>query len=101
MGTVLRILVFGPLGFVTLVLIIRASGKRTLSKMNTFDFVVTIALGSLFATVISTRKSPWPKGRQLLPFSLSSNSRSLSFPCDLIVSSDSSRQSRRFYIGMG
>ena len=49
---VLRILVIGPLAFVTLVLVLRASGKRTLSKMNAFDFVVTIALGSLFATVI-------------------------------------------------
>lgn len=49
---VLRILVIGPLAFITLVLVLRASGKRTLSKMNAFDFVVTIALGSLFATVI-------------------------------------------------
>jgi uncharacterized membrane protein YcaP (DUF421 family) len=48
----LRILTIGPLAFVTLVLVLRASGKRTLSKMNAFDFVVTIALGSLFATVI-------------------------------------------------
>ena len=28
------------------------SGKRTLSKMNAFDFIVTIALGSTLATVI-------------------------------------------------
>jgi uncharacterized membrane protein YcaP (DUF421 family) len=48
----LRILTIGPLAFVTLVLVLRASGKRTLSKMNAFDFVGTIALGSLFATVI-------------------------------------------------
>lgn len=49
---VLRILAIGPLAFMTLVLILRASGKRTLSKMNAFDFVVTIAFGSLFATVL-------------------------------------------------
>jgi uncharacterized membrane protein YcaP (DUF421 family) len=49
---VLRILVIGPLAFVALVLLLRGSGKRTLSKMNAFDFVVTIALGSLLATVI-------------------------------------------------
>ncbi|CAN5840395.1 DUF421 domain-containing protein [soil metagenome] len=49
---ILRILTIGPLAFVTLVLVLRASGKRTLSKMNAFDFVVTIALGSLFATVV-------------------------------------------------
>lgn len=49
---IFRILVIGPLAFITLVLVLRASGKRTLSKMNAFDFVVTVALGSLFATVI-------------------------------------------------
>lgn len=49
---IVRILVIAPLAFVTLVVVLRASGKRTLSKMNAFDFVVTIALGSLFATVI-------------------------------------------------
>lgn len=49
---ILRILMIGPLAFITLVVVLRASGKRTLSKMNAFDFVVTIALGSLFATVI-------------------------------------------------
>lgn len=49
---VLRVLAFGPLAFVSLVLLLRISGKRTLSKMNAFDFVVTIAIGSLFATVV-------------------------------------------------
>lgn len=49
---IVRILVIAPLAFVTLVVVLRVSGKRTLSKMNAFDFVVTIALGSLFATVI-------------------------------------------------
>ncbi|MEX1093181.1 MAG: DUF421 domain-containing protein, partial [Acidimicrobiia bacterium] len=44
---VLRILMIGPLAFITLVVVLRSSGKRTLSKMNAFDFVVTIALGSL------------------------------------------------------
>ena len=30
----------------------RASDKRTLSKMNAFDFAVTVALGSTLATVL-------------------------------------------------
>ncbi|MFP4384644.1 MAG: DUF421 domain-containing protein, partial [Spirochaetia bacterium] len=33
------------------VFLLRISGKRTLSKMNAFDFVVTISLGSTLATV--------------------------------------------------
>lgn len=48
----IRILVIGPLAFASLVLLVRISGKRTLSTMNAFDFLVTIAIGSLFATVI-------------------------------------------------
>lgn len=49
---VIRTLLMGPLAYVALVVLLRVSGKRTLSKMNAFDFVVTIAIGSLFATVI-------------------------------------------------
>ncbi|MEX0796878.1 MAG: YetF domain-containing protein [Acidimicrobiia bacterium] len=59
---VLRILVIGPLAFITLVVVLRSSGKRTLSKMNAFDFVVTIALGSLFATVIINQEVTLAEG---------------------------------------
>ena len=59
---ILRILVIGPLAFITLVVVLRASGKRTLSKMNAFDFVVTIALGSLFATVIINQEVTLAEG---------------------------------------
>lgn len=34
-----------------LVIILRISGKRTLSKLNAFDLIVTIALGSTLATI--------------------------------------------------
>jgi uncharacterized membrane protein YcaP (DUF421 family) len=37
-------------GYVAVVVLLRVSGKRTLSKMNMFDFVVTIALGSILAS---------------------------------------------------
>lgn len=50
-----RTLVVGVLAYVTLVLLLRVSGKRTLSKMNAFDLVVTVALGSTLATVLLTR----------------------------------------------
>lgn len=53
--SVLRILIVGTLSYMFLILFLRASGKRTLSKMNAFDFVVTIALGSILATVIISR----------------------------------------------
>jgi uncharacterized membrane protein YcaP (DUF421 family) len=31
---------------------LRLSGKRTLAKLNAFDFVVTIAIGSTLATIL-------------------------------------------------
>ncbi|MBF8965656.1 DUF421 domain-containing protein [Pontibacter sp. FD36] len=39
------------LAYIAMVLLLRASGKRTLSKMNAFDFIVTVALGSALAAV--------------------------------------------------
>ncbi len=47
-----RILVLGTAGYTAVLLLLRASGKRTLSKLNAFDFVVTVALGSTLATVL-------------------------------------------------
>ena len=48
----LRVLVVGSLAYLALVLLLRTSGKRTLAKMNAFDFVVTVALGSTLASVL-------------------------------------------------
>lgn len=51
----LRVLVVGSAAYVALVAFLRISGKRTLSKMNAFDLVVTVALGSTLATVILSK----------------------------------------------
>ena len=48
----LRVVVVGVLAYTGLVLLLRVSGKRTLSKMNAFDLVITVALGSTLATVL-------------------------------------------------
>ncbi len=52
MPPVIRVVVVGALAYAALVVLLRISGKRTLSKWNAFDFVVTIALGSTLATVL-------------------------------------------------
>jgi uncharacterized membrane protein YcaP (DUF421 family) len=39
-------------GFLALIVILRLSGKRTLSKMNVFDFVFVVAVGSVFAGTV-------------------------------------------------
>lgn len=49
--SLVRTFIITILAYVVMVMLLRASGKRTLSKMNAFDFVVTIALGSSLATV--------------------------------------------------
>ncbi len=48
----LRVFVTGTAAYVGLVLFVRISGKRTLAKMNAFDLVVTVALGSTLATIL-------------------------------------------------
>jgi len=53
--SLVRTLVVGVLAYVTLVAFLRLSGKRTLSKMNAFDLVVTVALGSTLATILLTK----------------------------------------------
>lgn len=50
-----RTLIITVLAYAVLIVMLRVSGKRTLSKMNAFDFVVTVALGSTLATVILSK----------------------------------------------
>lgn len=47
-----RIAILAPLLYVFAIALIRAGGKRTTSQMNNFDWVVTVALGSLAASGI-------------------------------------------------
>jgi len=61
-GDILRILVVGTGAYVLLVFILRVTGKRTLSKMNAFDLVVTVALGSTLATVILSSQTSLSEG---------------------------------------
>lgn len=57
-----RVILVGALAYGGLVLMLRVSGKRTLSKMNAFDLVVTVALGSTLATVLLNRSIPLAEG---------------------------------------
>ena len=52
---VLRILFVGTVGYIALVILLRASGKRTMARMNAFDFVITVTLGAAFGRVLTTR----------------------------------------------
>ena len=61
-------IITGIIAYVSIILILRISGKRTLAKWNSFDFVVTIALGSVFASIILSTKDTFGKG--VLSFAL-------------------------------
>ena len=58
-----RILIVSFLAYVALIICLRISGKRTLAKWNAFDFVVTIALGSILATQILSKVNAACRGR--------------------------------------
>lgn len=53
----LRTLIVGPLAYAFLVAALRVSGKRTLAKLNAFDLVVTVALGSTLASVLTSENA--------------------------------------------
>jgi uncharacterized membrane protein YcaP (DUF421 family) len=50
------------LAYAVLIAFLRLSGKRTLSKMNAFDLVVTIALGSTLATILLNKNVALAEG---------------------------------------
>lgn len=51
----IRIVSVGFLAYIGLVVFLRISGKRTLTKLNAFDLVVTVALGSTLATILLSK----------------------------------------------
>ena len=53
--SLLRVGVVGALAYPALIAVLRISGKRTLAKLNAFDLVVTVALGSTFATILLSK----------------------------------------------
>jgi uncharacterized membrane protein YcaP (DUF421 family) len=59
---VMRTVVVGLGAYAALIFMLRISGKRTLSKMNAFDLIVTVALGSTLAAVLLDASIPLAEG---------------------------------------
>jgi uncharacterized membrane protein YcaP (DUF421 family) len=59
---IVRTVVIGLLGYVGIILLLRASGKRTLSKFNMFDFIVTVAFGSVLASMMLSKSTSLAQG---------------------------------------
>jgi uncharacterized membrane protein YcaP (DUF421 family) len=58
----IRTALVGISAYVALLVLIRISGKRTLSKMNAFDLVVTVAIGSTLATILLSKDTALTEG---------------------------------------
>lgn len=67
-ASLFRTATVGLLAYVALVTLLRIAGNRTLSKMNAFDLVVTVALGSTMATVLLNKDIALAEG--VLAFAL-------------------------------
>ncbi|MEE6274671.1 YetF domain-containing protein [Georgenia sp. MJ206] len=59
---IVRVLAVGSAAYVTLVVVLRLTGKRTLAKLNAFDLIVTVALGSTLATILLSSDVSWSEG---------------------------------------
>lgn len=68
LSSIKQVFVTGCIVYPALILALRLTGKRTLSKMNAFDLIVTIALGStVSSTLLTASVSIW-KGLSALFF---------------------------------
>lgn len=59
---IVRTAIAGLMAYVSLIVILRISGKRTLAKLNAFDLVVTVALGSTLATILLSKDTALAEG---------------------------------------
>ena len=50
-----RVLFMAIATYVSLIVLLQVSGKRTLATMTAFDFIVTVALGSLMANIVFSK----------------------------------------------
>ncbi|QZY30613.1 DUF421 domain-containing protein [Nocardioides coralli] len=59
---IVRVVLVAGATYLSLLVLLRVSGKRTLAKLNAFDLVVTVALGSTLATVLLNSTVAWTEG---------------------------------------
>ena len=56
LDAIARGLILGAIAMVWVILLIRMNGLRSLSKMTNFDFIMTVAMGSLVASAAQAEK---------------------------------------------
>ena len=59
MHAALHTLLTGSIVYITITIVLRLTGKRSLSTYHALDFVVVVALGSSIATAVLADNVPW------------------------------------------
>lgn len=57
--SLVHVLLIGACSYFALLIILRISGARSLAKLNAFDFAVTVALGSILASAVTSTDLSW------------------------------------------
>ncbi len=83
---IVRTVLVGVLAYACLVLFLRISGKRTLAKLNAFDLVVTVALGSTLSAILLQQSIGLAKGATALALLILMQYSSPSCRCDRAAS---------------
>ena len=58
----LEVIITGIIAYIAIIIFLRISGKRTLSKWNSFDSVITVSFGSILASSLLSTKDSFGKG---------------------------------------
>lgn len=92
---IVRTVAVGILAYVTLIVFLRISGKRTLAKLNAFDLVVTVALGSTLSAVLLQESVALAEGATALGLLILMQFVVAYCPCDRAASRNGYEASRR------
>lgn len=60
--SLLRIFAMALLVYPFLIILLRTSGKRSLTKVNIFDFIITVTYGAAFASILLTKTLTFADG---------------------------------------
>ena len=53
---ILRIIFVGTFAYLSLLITLRVSGSRTIARTNLFDFIVSVAIGSVFGRILTAKE---------------------------------------------
>lgn len=61
-NTIYQAIILSVLTYLAIIIILRLSGKRTLSSFNAFDFLISVTVGSISATTILSSQTKFFEG---------------------------------------